>query len=174
MISFVTSVFKGVRLAHQPTHRKVVFLLVVLFTFVVLFSLPVFLIPGNSFAFQLSITRWSDVALLLAFSFMLGLVAVLQLEWRRCCGVCESKIASATKGGSSVFAALTGGLFATAACSSCIVGILSLVGISTSVAFLLLDYRWYIVWGALLLTAAFVAMTARKIAQSNCTAPSHR
>ncbi|PIR52515.1 hypothetical protein COU76_06000 [Candidatus Peregrinibacteria bacterium CG10_big_fil_rev_8_21_14_0_10_49_10] len=173
-MSFIASVFTGIRQALKAPHRKWLSFVVILIAFAVLFSIPVFSIPENSYAFQLSITRWSDIALLLGFSIMLSLAAVLQLEWRRSCGACESKVSTAVKGGSTVFAALAGGLFATAACSSCVVGILGLVGIGTSAAFLLLDYRWYIVWIALLITATFVALTARKIAYNGCRIPSKR
>lgn len=174
MTSFVTSILTGIRQVLQMPRRKWWFLVVTLIAFVVLFSIPVFSIPANSYAFQLSITRWTDVALLLAISIMLSLVVILQLEWQQSCDACESKVSTTVKGGSTVFAAFAGGLFATAACSSCVVGILGLIGIGTSVAFALLDYRWYIVWTALLITATFVALTARKIARNGCRIPSNR
>lgn len=70
-----------------------------------------------------------------------------------------------------MFAALMGGLFATAACSSCIVGFLGLVGISAAVSFKLLEYQGTIVWGAIIVTAILIVWTARKIACGSCNLP---
>lgn len=172
MPSFLPLIFIGIRQSLRTRQRKWLFLIISLLAFALLFSLPVFTVPGNSFAFQLTITRWIDVSMLTLLSLLLGLVIILQLENRKCGKTCKASVASAVgKSGAATFGVAGAALLGTAACSSCIAGILALFGIGATVSFVLLDYRWYLIGGILLLTLIFVLLTARKIGNGACSVP---
>jgi len=162
----------GITQSLGTTQRKALFLCTVVLSFAVFFSIPVYGVAGNSFRLQWSIMGWTDVLILLFLSCLLGLVVVLQLENWKCCRACRASVAPALgSAGTGMFASLMGGLFATAACSSCIVGLLGLFGISAAVSFKLLEYQNSIVLGAMVITAIIVIWTARKIGHGSCNVP---
>jgi len=154
-------IINGTGQALRSTRRKFVLLGLTLLIFAVLFFIPIFTIQGNSLAFQLSITRWTDAAILLLLSSLLSLVIVLQIELRRCGKACHASTVSMA--GTGLVGTAFAGLLATAACSSCIVGVLGFIGIGSAVAFVLLDYRWYIVWAVIVLSVLFIILTAKSI-----------
>ncbi|PIQ75831.1 hypothetical protein COU78_00475 [Candidatus Peregrinibacteria bacterium CG10_big_fil_rev_8_21_14_0_10_49_24] len=160
-------IINGIGQALRSTRRKFLFLGLTLLMFLILFSTPILTIQGNSLAFQLSITRGTDVAILLLLSSLLSLVIILQLERRRCGKACHTNTASMVGMGSTgVVGTAFAGLLATAACSSCIVGVLGFIGIGSAVAFALLDYRWYIVWAIIVLSVLFIMLTAKSIGRT--------
>jgi len=162
----------GILRSLKTKRRKAIFVCIAVLSFAVFFSIPVFGVPGNSLRLQWSIMRWTDVLILLFLSCLFGLVVVLQLENWKCCRACRASVAPTLGSASTgMFASLMGGLFATAACSSCVVGLLGLFGISAAVSFKLLEYQNSIVLGAVVITAMIVIWTARKIGHGSCNVP---
>jgi len=160
-------IINGIGQALRSTRRKFLFLGLTLLMFLILFSTPILTIQGNSLAFQLSITRGTDVAIVLLLSSLLSLVVTLQLERKRCQKGCHINTATmAGMGSMGVAGTAFTGLLATGACSSCLVGILGFVGIGSAVAFTILDYRWYIVWAVIVLSVLFIMLTAKNIGRT--------
>lgn len=89
--------------------------------------LPVALTPGNSLVFQLSLLRPIDFIAFVVLSTATALLMMMQLYVHN-----RSKkkqaLATAGKTGVSLSSAIFGGLLATAACSSCIAGLLGFLG----------------------------------------------
>lgn len=163
-MQLLTLVLNGLRQALRSANRKWLLFSLTLLTFVILFSIPIFTIEGNSLSIQLSMTRLQDAALLLLLSLLLSLVCVLQLERKHCGRACRARaVTTVGIGGAGILGTAFAGLLATAACSSCLVGVLGIVGIGSTVAFTLLDYRWYVVWVVILLAGLAIILTARTI-----------
>lgn len=166
-------VLLGIRRSFHPKGRTWIFLFTSVLSVAILFMLPVVTTPGNSIAYQWSIMRWIDVVLLVLFSFLIGLVIVLQIENWRCCRTCKtSAVAAFSQGGTSTAAAGLTALLATATCSACLAGILGIIGLGGA-ALTLLDYRIPVMIVLLLLTGLSVVCTARKIGCGACRMSPH-
>lgn len=80
--------------------------------------IPVWLTPGNSLDFQLSLLTPADYGLFIVLAALASLLVLMQvfLFSRRKLG----RASAVAQGGVGAFSAFFGGLLATAACSSCI------------------------------------------------------
>lgn len=121
-----------------------------------LFTLmPVLLIPGNSFLFQLKIFTTKDyvllgiLALLAAFNINLQIYAYQQAK---------IKSGKAAASSSSAFLAA---LFGTASCAGCLTTLLGFLGVST--VLVLLKYRWVIVSITIAIVLLSLYLTTQKI-----------
>lgn len=169
-MTFTESVLLGIRQSLNTEKKKLLFFSITALSFLLLFSLPVFTVPANTFAFQLSITRWQDASILLLLSLLISLTVVLQIESWKCGKACKAPVSSAVgQGGAVTFGAIGAALLATAACSSCLIGLLGIFGLGATVAFTLLNYRWYIIGVVLVLTILSTLFTARKISSGACS-----
>lgn len=109
--------------------------------------LPVITIPGNTVPFQLSIYTGRDYILLTILALLAGLHgALLARSWQQ--RRARLALSGAASGASGLFAAIVG----TAACSSCIAALFSLLGLGTGSVLFVLQYR------ALFLAAAVAIM----------------
>lgn len=132
------------------------FIALIFIILAVFISIPVFLIPANSFLFQITIFTIKDYVLLAVLSVLTSLLIVMQVFFYK-----QEKIYSSGKtaigGGSAVVA----GLFGTAACSSCLAAVFGFLGIGT--VFFLLEYQWFIVGIAILIMLVSLYFTSLKL-----------
>ena len=150
----------------QSRNYKLWFLgLTILFIFLYLL-IPVWLTPGNSVTFQLSLLTTRDYVLFVTLSAVTALLVLMQVFI-----VLRSKKDHARavgQGGVGVSSALFGGLLATAACSSCIAAILGFLGAGS--VFFVLENQPYFVAVALALVGIALYFSAWRIQKycENC------
>ncbi len=132
------------------------FIALIVIIIAVFISIPVFLIPANSFLFQITVFTIKDYVLLAVLSVLTSLLIVMQFFSYK-----QAKLYSsgntAVSGGSAVIAAL----FGTASCSACLAAIFGFLGIGT--VFFLVKYQWFIVGIAILIMLVSLYLTSLKI-----------
>ena len=114
------------------------FIVSILVVFLVFMALPVFLIPGNDLAFQLTIFKAWNYVLLFVLSVLTSLLIVTNVYMYR--EAKKAQLGKAAAGGSS---AIFAGVFATAGCSSCFAALFGFLGVGA--VFFLVKYQWFIV-----------------------------
>jgi len=121
--------------------------------------LPIWLTPGNTLSFQLSLLRPSDYILFFVLSAVTALLVLMQafLFLRSKKG----RTGAVGQGSVGVFSALFGGLLATAACSSCIAAILGFLGAGS--IFFILENQPYFVYGAIALVLLGLYFSAWRV-----------
>ena len=123
--------------------------------------IPVRTIPGNDFAFQLSILKPNDIFLLIILSLLTALSLTLHIY------MLQNKISTKRIGvtiGSGIFGStmgIIGSLFATASCTTCVATLLGFLGVGT--VFFLLDHRQFIIAFSILLMLISIHFTVRKV-----------
>lgn len=137
-------------------------LILTVLAFFVFVSIQVFLIPGNSFNFQLSIYTTRDYLLLVLLSFLIALILTMNIWILK--RTRKPEIGKSTVGGISVIMA---SVFGTAACSSCLAGVFGLLGLSFFATIGListfLSYQWIIVGIATLFALISLYFSSKKI-----------
>lgn len=121
--------------------------------------LPVWLTPGNTLAFQLSIFTPRDYLLFLFLSAVTALLILMQVflfvRSRK------GRASAVGRGGIGIFSALFAGLLATAACSSCILAVFGFLGAGS--IFFTLGHQPYFVYGGILLVLVGLYFSARRV-----------
>lgn len=133
-------------------------------TFVVfwlLIYIPVRTIPGNDFAFQLSILTANDHILLSALSLLTALSIIMNIYVLRHKPTVQTTLSLAGQGGGGIISGIIGSVFGTATCASCVVSILGFLGIG-GVLFLL-QYRTWITTASIILILVSLYFTSRKV-----------
>lgn len=127
--------------------------------------LPVFLIPGNDIAFQISLLRSRDFALFALLSLTTGLLAVMQLYIFVRMRDAKKKAVALGQGGAGLYSAVVGGLLATAACSSCVAGLLGFLGAGS--VFFIIENSIFVTSIAFAIVALSLYLTSRSV-NKNC------
>ncbi len=133
---------------------------VVLYVFV-----PVWTTPGNELAYQLSVLRVRDWLLMVFLSVLSAVVLVMQWHILRQKKSRKQALASSAQGGATGAASLFAALVGTAACSSCLAGVLALLGFGFGTTLFILQYGTYFMLGAILLLLVSLYYSGRQIAQ---------
>lgn len=120
---------------------------------------PVWLTPGNTFSFQLSLLRPTDYLLFLALSAVTALLVLMQafLFFRSKKG----RAGAVGQGSVGAFSGIFGGLLATAVCSSCIAVILGFLGAGS--IFFILENQLYVAAIAIALVLIGLYFSARRV-----------
>ena len=143
------------------SHTKYLWLFVLASTFFALLFIvyPVLATPGNALAFQLSITPWWGLLLIGFLAFASGLLVTLQAYiFRRLKALPVKETGTTLVGGASAFLA---NVFASASCTACVSVLFSFLGIGTII--FLLNYRWEIVGGSIVLTLLAIYFASKRI-----------
>ncbi len=122
--------------------------------------IPIFLVPGNSLSLQFFVLRPLDYVLFFVMSVVTALLVVMQVYVHRNTKK-KRTLAALGEGGVSVYSALFAGLLATAACSSCIIGLVGFLGVGST--FFILEYQTYFVLGAMLIVVVALFFAARRV-----------
>lgn len=129
--------------------------------YLILIAFPAKTIPGNSFAFQLSLMRPSDHLLLAFLSLITGLNLTFHLYLFRRKRESFSPIRTASDSALGIFSGLVASVFGTATCGVCIATIFGYFGFGT--VLFLLTWRLYIVGLAIFLSLISLYFLSRKI-----------
>lgn len=163
-----TIYFATAKVLEKKNYKTWFFLLTAIFIAAYIL-LPVWLTPGNTPAFQISLLRPHDYILFLVLSAVTALLILMQafLFLRSKKG----RAGAVGQGGVGAFSALFGGLLATAACSSCIAAILGFLGAGS--IFFILQNQPYFVYGAIALVLLGLYFSARRVQGycESCEAP---
>jgi len=120
---------------------------------------PVWLTPGNTLAFQLSLFTPRDYLLFLFLSAVTALLILMQvflfIRSKR------GRASAVGRGSIGIFSALFAGLLATAACSSCILAVFGFLGAGS--IFFTLGHQPYFVYGGILLVLVGLYFSARRV-----------
>ena len=138
-------------------------LIFALFFFALFIFIPVAAIPGNSFAFQLSIFRAQDYFLMIFLALLVGLNFSMNIyawrERRQAADISKSAVSSSAAGFGGAFAAIVG----TATCASCLASLFGIVGLGIGSVAFVLKYQTFFLLGAIALVILSLYFTARKI-----------
>lgn len=104
------------------------FTFLTLAAFITFILIPVFTIPGNDLRFYLTILRPIDYTIYALLSLVIAAVIMTQVYLFKQSSDHKKRLASTVSGGVGTSSAVLGGLLATAACSSCIAGLLGFLG----------------------------------------------
>lgn len=129
--------------------------------YLILIALPAKTIPGNSFAFQLSLMRPGDHLLLAFLSLITGLNLTFHLYLFKRRKEKFSPVKTASDSIIGIFSGLTASVFGTATCGVCVATIFGYFGFGT--VLFLLKWRLQIVAFALFLSLISLYYLSRKI-----------
>lgn len=129
--------------------------------FWLLLYIPVRTIPGNDFAFQLSILIARDRVLLTTLSVLTALSIVMNIFILRNKPTTQNSFSTAGQGGTGLLSGVIGSVFGTASCASCVASIFSFLGMG-GVLFLL-QYRTWITTTSIVLILISLYFTSRKV-----------
>lgn len=130
--------------------------------FAMFLLVPVWTIPGNTLAFQISIYLPRDYVLTGFLAGVTGLFLVLQTDLFRQHRGLRAKLGLVGKGGAGSAAGILAAILGTAACASCVAVLLGFLGIGT--VFALIRYRWFVVVGAIVLMLISIGLTLKHLA----------
>lgn len=162
---------KQVLTASRTLLAQKVYLLLFLGAIPILFFIFVFIpvktIPGNDFAFQLSIFTIRDWFLMFLLSAATSLLIAMNIYIFR-----ERRaLIQAGQTGIGGFSSVVGAVFGTAACSACIAALFGFLGLPAVI--FLIKARLYIVAGAIALILVSLYFASKKVVQAceKCNKP---
>lgn len=129
--------------------------------FWLLLYIPVRTIPGNDFAFQLSILTTKDRVLLITLSLFTALSIIMNIFVLRNKLTTKNSLSMAGQGGTGLLSGVIGSVFGTASCASCVASVFGFLGIG-GVLFLL-QYRTWIATTSIVLILISLYFTSRKV-----------
>lgn len=157
--------------AFKNRTNVVIFFLITIISFSVFLYLPIKTVPGNDLIFQLSILSFKDLVLFIILSLLVGLSFVLQIAlWKKKRGL-KTTVKGVSSIGLSSFGGVIASVFGTATCASCLTALFGFLGIGT--IFSLIEYRSYIMIGAIALITFSIYLTSRQLKKGckSCEAP---
>ena len=157
----ISQTFTAIRMVLGDTSYLLgFFLLIGLFVWL-FFYIPVRNIPGNDFAFQLSIMSPKDIILLITLSTLTALSVVMNGYILRRQFSMRSGVGLVSQGGLGGFVGVIGSIFGTASCASCAVSLFGFLGVGS--VFFLLQYRQVITVVAILLLIFSLYFTSKSV-----------
>lgn len=134
--------------------------LIALAVFAAFVLMPALLIPYNTIAFQLQILKLKDYLIFALLSMATALLILMQVFLFRRSRSAKARAVAVGGGSVGAYSAIMGGFLATAACSSCIAGLLGFLG-AGSVFFVAKNSGWFAL-GALAIMAVALYSTAKQ------------
>jgi len=129
--------------------------------FLLLIYIPVRTIPGNDFAFQLSLLTVGDRILLVILSLLTALSIVMNIFVLRNKSNTQNSLSMAGQSGTGILSGVIGSVFGTATCASCATSLFGFLGVGG--VFFLLEYRTWIVAASIILILVSLYFTSRKV-----------
>ena len=97
--------------------------------------IPIFITPGNDFAFFIQITPWWTLMLISVLAALMGLLAAMQAYvWKKSKAF---KVNEAGTGFAAAIGSFVSGLFSSATCAACVSAVFSVFLPSAGIIFLL-------------------------------------
>lgn len=125
----VKETIDAIKATLTSTRSRFVFILLTVLAFTAFVFIPILLIPGNDLRFYLTILRPLDYAAYAALAVTIASIIMMQVYVFQKSRGSRKRFASVAQGGVGAYSAMLGGLLATAACSSCIAGLLGFLGV---------------------------------------------
>lgn len=132
-----------------------------LLLFVLLFLIPVNVIPGNEIAFQAVLFGWKDYIFLGALALLGGLVATLQVFIFKQRYKAKIGISTGAVGGLGILSGIFSSIFATATCSLCVGALFGFLGAGGVLFFV--SNRIYVIMVSLILLYISLYVSAKKL-----------
>ncbi len=152
---------EGIKIVLKHSIYLISFLAFALFLFGFFIYIPVRTVPGNDFAFQLSLFKPLDYLLLISLSLLTSLSVNMNVFSFRHKGTLGTGISAVSQGGVGGTAGVIASIFGTASCTTCVSSLFGFLGLGT--VFFLLDYRSYIVFGSIILVLFSLYFTSKKV-----------
>lgn len=162
-MSILKTIISGIRQSLKGAKHKILFLgttIAMLFLFTLI---PVFVIEGNDFLFQLSIFTPQEVFLLTFLSLLYALYITMFVYALRLSKQSTKLVGGSVGGVSGGLSALFAGIAGSAACSACLAPLFAFFGIGFGGVLFVLEYRYYFIVGIAILMLVAIYLTARKI-----------
>lgn len=137
------------------------FLFLSLAIFWLFIYIPVRNIPGNDFAFQLSIMTFQDKILMGLLSILVALSILMNIYAFKLKRSTRIGISAVGQGGGGLFSVVVASVFGTATCASCVAAIFGFLG--TGGVLFLLAYRTQIVLVSIVLLLISLYFTSAKV-----------
>jgi len=161
MNKYLVQTIQAIKVVLRDRKYLIGFILVSISTFWLFIYIPVKNIPGNDFAFQLSIMSKQDFLLLAILSLLTSLSVTMNVYPVRNKPSVKAGISLAGQSGTGLLSGIVGFLFGTATCASCVASIFGFLGVGA--VFFLLDHRVLIVSLAILLLLISLYFTSRRV-----------
>ncbi len=145
----------------------VLFALLVPAMLLLLFFLPVWLVPGNSIAFQLSLLRPRDYALTIILAPVIALVLTMHAYLFAQTKGAGARIRAACGGAAGGYAGVLGAVFATAACSWCVAALFGFLG-TGAILFIIANQMWAILLALALMLCSLHFAAKRVVSACAC------
>lgn len=161
MKSIVTYIIEASKITLSDRKLFAAFIILWGAFFALMFSIPLYTIPGNDFRLQMSIFKQKDYALLGILSLLSSLVMVIQWNIFRNKFNSTRNMGNAALGGLGIFSGIFSSIFASATCAMCLGALFSFLGFGT--VFFMIENRWYILMGAILLLLLSLYFASRRL-----------
>lgn len=159
MNNFGFYIFEASKLVLKEGKYLVFFLVFSGILFAVMFSIPLYSIPGNDLKLQIVLFKPRDYVLLGALSLLSSLVVTIQVNIFR--QKLSSSKSNAALGGVGVFSGVLSSIFASATCALCLGSLFSFLGFG-GVLFLV-ENRWYILSAATVLLLISLYFASKRL-----------
>lgn len=152
-------VVDAVKKVMEEKNYFIIFLVTMLIFLILLISIPVFAIPGNSLKFQLEVFTPLNYLVMLMLSALVGLMISMRVydyKTKKSFG----KVGGGISGG---FFGFIAGIFGTASCPLCVAALFGFLG--TGTVLFLIDKQWYVTGISaifLLLSIYFTSLSIEK------------
>lgn len=123
-------------------------------------------VPGSSLGLFFTTSAWWQPALPFLLSFLISILIGMQVYMLRQ-RFDKATTAKAGIGAFSSVSGILGSIISSAGCVSCLIALLSFLGIGTILV--LLTYRYYIITGSIILLLLSVHLTAKSILCTACS-----
>ena len=159
-MNLFVSIFQAVRHTFHETRYRLLFIGIVLAMLFLFILIPVLVVAGNSFGFQLSLLTFQDFILLAFLSSLNSLFLTMQVRlWK----LPKATVQGIGKGIGGSAGALFAGVAGSAFCASCLVPFFALFGIGFSGVLFTLQYRFYFVAIIVILMFIAIYLTSKKV-----------
>jgi len=161
MLKYLTPTLQAVRVVLKERKYLIGFITLSVAIFWLFIYIPVKNIPGNDFAFQLSIMSIQDKILTIILSILVALSLVMNIYAFRLKRSAKVGLSMVSQGGGGLFSGVVASIFGTATCAACVSSIFGFLGIGG--VFFLLEYRTHIVLISIVLLLISIYFTSAKV-----------
>jgi len=162
MFKYSQTMLLGIKAVfREPLYRFIIIALIPTLLVAFIF-IPTLTIPGNTFAFQLSLYAPQDYVLLVLLATMGALLIAMNVYSYKKTKTTKERLGATSKGGIGGFLGAFASIFGSASCPMCVASLFGFLGLG-AVGFLV-QYQWWIFIGSALLVLVSLYFAARKVA----------
>lgn len=150
----------------QSRAYKFWFLIFIISALALFVLVPVWSVPGNDIAFQLSLFTIGNWVLFAVLALLIALLLTMQVFiFRRAknAAVKARGLGNAATGAAGAYAGILGGVFATAACSWCVAAVFGFLG--TGAVLFIAEHQLWSVLAAIAIMIASLYFASKKVVQ---------